>query len=232
MGTMIAGRIIAGVGVGANTSTVPIWVAEISQPESRGKNIATQLFIVNFGFMTVYWFTYGMSFVKGEVSFRLPIAGQCFFMVLALPLLYYLPETPRVLFKWGKIEEGTRLLARFVGLLHLASRCLPGVLTYSQADTTVDDERIVAAKVEILEAIEAESTKHTNPLAVLFWDKSEIKFRRRAVITLIVFLLQQFGGCTFVAVSKVSSMHREVRAYIMSAIVLRPHYFRHIDRSE
>lgn len=111
---MIAGRVIAGLGVGANTSTVPIWIAEISSAKNRGRNVAIQLEIVLVGFMAVYWFTYGMSFVKSQVAFRLPIAGQALFPLLALPLLFILPESPRVLFYWGREEEGTQLLARLV----------------------------------------------------------------------------------------------------------------------
>lgn len=40
---MIAGRIIAGVGIGFNSSTVPIWIAEISPSKTRGRNIAIQV---------------------------------------------------------------------------------------------------------------------------------------------------------------------------------------------
>jgi MFS family permease len=120
LGVMIAGRIIAGFGVGANTSTVPIWIAEISSTKSRGRGVAIQLEIVLVGFMFVYWFSYGMSFVDSEVSFRLPIATQAIFPILALPLLYVLPESPRVLMNWGRTEEGTAVLARLVSffLLH------------------------------------------------------------------------------------------------------------------
>lgn len=111
---MIAGRVVAGLGVGANTSTVPIWIAEISSTKNRGRGVAIQLEIVLVGFMFAYWFTYGMSFVHSEISFRLPMAAQAVFPIAALPLLYILPESPRVLFKWGRHDEGAKVLARLV----------------------------------------------------------------------------------------------------------------------
>lgn len=50
-------------------------------------------------------------------------------------------------------------------------------------------------------AIELESAVTTGAFHTLLFDRSHIAYGRRAIITLILFLLQQFGGCTFVAVS-------------------------------
>lgn len=46
---LIVGRIIAGLGNGINTGTVPTWVSEVSKAGSRGKMVATQLSIAAFG---------------------------------------------------------------------------------------------------------------------------------------------------------------------------------------
>lgn len=114
IGALIAGRIIAGVGVGINTSTVPIWMAEISGASSRGREVALQLEIVLVGFMFAYWFTFGLSYVPSQVSFRLPFAFQAAFCLAALPMLWILPESPRVLCTWGRVDEGTEVLCRLV----------------------------------------------------------------------------------------------------------------------
>lgn len=73
---MIAGRISAGVGIGFNSSTVPIWIAEISPCKTRGRNIAIQVELLCIGLVCVYWMEYGLSFVSPpeEFSFRLPLA--------------------------------------------------------------------------------------------------------------------------------------------------------------
>ncbi|KAL2826184.1 general substrate transporter [Aspergillus pseudoustus] len=179
LGAMIAGRIITGFGVGISTSTVPIWISETSNPVHRGRMVAIQLEIVLIGFMFSYWFDYGMSYVQSEVSFRLPIALQALFPIISLPVLYILPESPRVLCAWGRLDEGVDVLAR----LH---------------DLPVTNAHIVSEKDQIIRSIEIESEINGKVLRTLFLDKSDIKYRRRALTTLVIFLLQQFGGCTFV----------------------------------
>lgn len=42
---LISGRVIAGIGMGFNTTMVPVWVAETSKAATRGALIATQLSI-------------------------------------------------------------------------------------------------------------------------------------------------------------------------------------------
>jgi hypothetical protein len=48
-------------------------------------------------------------------------------------------------------------------------------------------------------AIDIEAKTSENVLKTLIFDKSSIRYRRRAIITFLLFMLQQFGGCTFVA---------------------------------
>ena len=111
---MIPGRIITGFGVGISTSTVPIWISETSNPNHRGRMVAAQLEVVLTGFMFSYWFDYAMSHVSSEASFRLPMAFQAIFPLMALLILFILPESPRVLFSWGKFDEDVTVLGRLV----------------------------------------------------------------------------------------------------------------------
>lgn len=46
---LIAGRIIAGLGNGINTSTVPVWHSECTKAKNRGRAIATEMAINTFG---------------------------------------------------------------------------------------------------------------------------------------------------------------------------------------
>jgi MFS family permease len=51
---LIGGRVVAGVGMGLNTTMVPIWVAETSKAKTRGALIAAQLSIVILGLTIAY----------------------------------------------------------------------------------------------------------------------------------------------------------------------------------
>jgi hypothetical protein len=55
----VVGRIITGVGNGANTSTIPSWVAECTKSHNRGKLICIEA-----------WIDFGISYVDGDVSWR------------------------------------------------------------------------------------------------------------------------------------------------------------------
>jgi MFS family permease len=49
VGQLIAGRIVAGIGMGFITSSVPVWQAEISPPSIRGASVCLSLSFVLLG---------------------------------------------------------------------------------------------------------------------------------------------------------------------------------------
>ena len=58
---MIVGRIVAGLGNGLNTSTIPVWHSELMKATKRGQGLCIELAINLFGVMSAYWIDYGMS---------------------------------------------------------------------------------------------------------------------------------------------------------------------------
>ncbi|CAN6675159.1 probable glucose transporter Hxt5p [Trichomonascus vanleenenianus] len=107
----IVGRVIAGIGNGMLTSTVPVWLAETCGPLYRGKFIACQLAIADFGCVIVGWINYGMRSVDSSFAWRFPIGLQCFFAVTCSLMCLYLPESPRWLVSRNAIEESGRVLS-------------------------------------------------------------------------------------------------------------------------
>ncbi|EED17669.1 MFS sugar transporter, putative [Talaromyces stipitatus ATCC 10500] len=81
---LIVGRVVAGLGNGMNTSTIPVWHSELMSAHNRGKGLCIELAINIFGVALSYWVDYGMSFVKNESQFRFPLAFQIFFALLTL----------------------------------------------------------------------------------------------------------------------------------------------------
>jgi len=110
---MIVGRIVAGVGIGIISAVVPIWQSETCKPEHRGKLIALQLALVIFGIAFTNWMNLGFTYVPdSDVSWRFPLAFQNFFAILAMFLLYCMPESPRWLCLKDRHSEAQVIIAR------------------------------------------------------------------------------------------------------------------------
>ncbi|KAF2176833.1 general substrate transporter [Zopfia rhizophila CBS 207.26] len=107
---MIAGRIVAGLGNGMNTSTIPVWHSELMKAHDRGKGLCIELAINIFGVMLSYWVDYGMSFVSSDAQFRFPLALQILFAIVTFLGICSLPESPRWLIAHDRNDEARHVL--------------------------------------------------------------------------------------------------------------------------
>jgi MFS family permease len=95
MPAMVLGRIIAGVGVGALSTIVPVYQSEISPPHNRG-TLACVEFTGNIvGYCSSVWVDYFCSFIEGHASWRLPLFMQCFMGALLAAGSLVISESPR-----------------------------------------------------------------------------------------------------------------------------------------
>ena len=119
---MWVGRVIAGIGNGQHTSTIPVWQSECSPPHRRGMLIMIEGSLIAFGIMVSYWVDFALFWADNSagvdprqaeyvaatsldsVSWRFPIAFQ---LLLILPtfLTIWLPESPRWLLLRGRETE-------------------------------------------------------------------------------------------------------------------------------
>ena len=83
--------------------------------------------------------TYGLSFAKGSVAWRFPIAFQLVFSLIIFATVPWLPESPRWLFAHGYEQEGVAVLVALEG-----------------KEATAEDDIIISEKEEILEAVRLE----------------------------------------------------------------------------
>ncbi|KAH7115921.1 hypothetical protein B0J11DRAFT_113492 [Dendryphion nanum] len=112
-GQFIAGRFIAGFGNGFTTATVPAYQAECVKSHRKGTilMISAGAFIAA-GLALSYWLTFAFAYISNaSASWRVPIALQILFAVVAFGLLIFMPESPRWLILTGREDEALKVLA-------------------------------------------------------------------------------------------------------------------------
>lgn len=77
MPMMLVGRILAGFGVGALSTIVPVYQSEISPPHNRGKLACIEFTGNIFGYAASVWVDYFCSYIEGDTAWRLPLLLQC-----------------------------------------------------------------------------------------------------------------------------------------------------------
>ena len=77
MPMMLLGRIIAGVGVGALSTIVPVYQSEISPPHNRGKLACIEFSGNITGYAASVWVDYFCSYIEGDWAWRVPLLMQC-----------------------------------------------------------------------------------------------------------------------------------------------------------
>jgi len=115
MPMMMLGRIIAGLGVGALTTIVPVYQSEISPPHNRGKLACIEFSGNIFGYMVSVWVDYGCSYIKSDWAWRLPLAMQVFMGTLLAVGTLLVVESPRWLLDNDHDEEGIVVIANLYG---------------------------------------------------------------------------------------------------------------------
>lgn len=112
LGTFYAGRIIAGLGIGAATVLIPMYAAEMSPKEIRGRlGACFQLFFA-LGVMVAYWVTYGVAKdqPEGTAQWQIALGLQLLPSTLLLMGMCTVKESARWLAQKGKRDKAYEAL--------------------------------------------------------------------------------------------------------------------------
>lgn len=178
---LIVGRIVAGLGIGINTTTVPMWQSETCKPEHRGKLGAIQLTHLVLGYVFANWINFGFTYIPTQsVSWRFPLAFQC---VLAIATAVWLPlmvESPRWLCLRGcPAPEIKEVIARLL-------------------QKTPDEEEVLQKLQEIQSIVSHEAEIQSAGWREIFQNGPQQTFRR-ILLGAGANFMQQFGGVNVVA---------------------------------
>lgn len=111
--TVMAGRLVQGIGVGIITIVIPLYLAEIIPTKLRGRGIALFQLALTFGILLGYLVNY---FLKSTGDWRLMFATALVPSILfLLGGLFMLPRSPRWLYQKGEEDEARDVLAKTQG---------------------------------------------------------------------------------------------------------------------
>ena len=119
------GRVIAGIGNGLDTATIPMLQSELSKAKNRGFLVFIEGALLAGGVMISYWIDFGFYFFRwNSVQWRFPIAFQAAFALVLLLGIFFIPESPRWLMKKGKYQQAMQSFLRLRNTPLLAARDL------------------------------------------------------------------------------------------------------------
>ncbi|KAK3721454.1 hypothetical protein LTR37_003009 [Vermiconidia calcicola] len=172
---MIVGRIISGLGIGMNTTVIPMWQSETSRPELRGRMVAFELTALVFGFVVTNWMNFGFTYLpNSSVSWRFPLAFQSLLAIGTMALLPMLVESPRWLSLKGRHDDAQAVISRLLA-------------------KPLNDVEVVSTLELMIETIAREKEESTVGWRELF-KNGRLQTSRRIMLGVGVNIMQQIGG--------------------------------------
>ncbi|CAM0949772.1 unnamed protein product [Alopecurus aequalis] len=132
---LMAGRFIAGIGVGYALVIAPVYAAEIAPASSRGLLSSLPEIFINTGVMLSYVSNFAFSTLPAHLSWRLMFAAAVVPTVFLAAGVLAMPESPRWLAMKGRTDEAKAVLDRTSDTLAEADQRLAEIQEVVDAGT-------------------------------------------------------------------------------------------------
>ncbi|KAK0648981.1 general substrate transporter [Cercophora newfieldiana] len=186
LGLIVAGRLVAGFGVGFVSAIIILYMSEIAPRKVRGAIVSGYQFCICLGLLLASCVNYGTQERTDTSSYRIPIGLQMLWALILGGGLFFLPESPRFFVKKGKLDLAATALASL--------RDQPVESSYIQDELA----EIIANNEHEMAAVPQGS--YFNAWANCFkgslWDTSS--YLRRTVLGTSMQMMQQWTGVNFV----------------------------------
>lgn len=122
------------------------------------------------------WINYGLYFQGGAFQWRFPLAFQLVFAIIAVPIMLFVPESPRWLLMKERRDEACEVIARLKG------KRIPS-----------DDPTVLDSYKDIVATLYEEKNAQVPAKDVLLF-RDETQNLRRLLLSCGTQLMQQFTG--------------------------------------
>lgn len=113
---MIAGRLLVGLGVGGASCVAPVYIQELS-PRNwkwRGRMVTLNVVLITGGQVVAYGI--GAAFERTRGGWRWMVGLGAVPAFVQAVLLVFMPESPRLLVRWGRVDKARKVLALVCGI--------------------------------------------------------------------------------------------------------------------
>jgi len=138
-------RFAAGIGVGMASMLSPMYIAEVSPPKLRGRNVAINQLTIVLGILITNLVNYGLA-DKGADAWRWMFGFGVIPSVLFFLGVLWLPESPRWLIKAGKEEQAKKVLDK-IGSAAFAGNTINDIKASLTGATSVSYKAVFAKSV-------------------------------------------------------------------------------------
>lgn len=115
LGLIVAGRLIAGFGVGFVSAIIILYMSEISPKKVRGALVSGYQFCITIGLLIASCVDYASEGRTDTGAYRIPISIQFLWGLILGIGLFLLPESPRFYVKVNNIDAARAVLSRLRG---------------------------------------------------------------------------------------------------------------------
>ncbi|KAK4686344.1 MFS transporter, SP family, sugar:H+ symporter, partial [Tremellales sp. Uapishka_1] len=115
LGLIVAGRLVAGFGVGFVSAIIILYMSEIAPRKVRGALVSGYQFCITIGLLLSSCVDYATQDKLTTASYRIPIGIQMLWALILGFGLLMLPESPRFYVRKGKLAAASKALSRVRG---------------------------------------------------------------------------------------------------------------------
>jgi MFS family permease len=109
---LLVGRVIVGLGIGLSSTTVPVYISEVSPARARGWQVSLFQLAITVGILAAYLVDYALSASEAwRWMLGLAVIPG---LILGFGMLF-MPETPRWLIRHGRLIDARTVLTRIRG---------------------------------------------------------------------------------------------------------------------
>jgi MFS family permease len=185
LGTMYAGRLLTGLGVGGIAAVSPIYTSEMAPPAIRGRLTGFFESFYQVGAVIGFWINYGIVHnidTTKSIAWRIPMAVQFIPAVLLALGIPFLRESPVWLLKKGRTEQAIKVYSYI--------RDLPADHQY-----ITEDVAFVKGQIEYERAVTTGGSARFGDFLKAASKEAFMKgMRNRFALVFIMFMWQAWSG--------------------------------------